>query len=86
MAVDGGCIVRALSCQEFVELVTAFLDGALDPESERRFVEHVANCVGCEPYLDQFRQTICALVDTAEETVPEQIRDAVMDAFRGLPR
>jgi predicted anti-sigma-YlaC factor YlaD len=56
-----------MSCQEFVELVTDFLDGALGPEAERRFAEHVANCAGCEPYLDQFRQTIRALA-TCQET------------------
>lgn len=47
-----------LRCDEFVEMVTAFMDGALDPLQERRFVDHVAECDGCELYLDQVRRTI----------------------------
>ena len=58
-----GDLVSDLTCVEFVELVTAFLDGALDPITERRLVDHLPNCVGCERYLDQFRQTIHTLGD-----------------------
>ncbi|MGH9252768.1 MAG: zf-HC2 domain-containing protein, partial [Acidimicrobiales bacterium] len=35
-----------LNCSEFVELVTAFLDDALDADSERRFVDHLGQCEG----------------------------------------
>ena len=31
----------ALGCQEFVELVTAYLEGALDAADQRRFDEHL---------------------------------------------
>ena len=37
-----------MTCAELVELVTAFLEGALDPDTERRFIEHLAVCDGCE--------------------------------------
>ena len=45
-----------LSCNEFVELVTEYLDGTLDDDTLARFVDHLSVCDGCEQYLDQFRQ------------------------------
>ena len=47
-----------MTCAELVELVTAFLEGALDSETEQRFVEHLAICDGCETYLEKMRRTI----------------------------
>ncbi|MEV4143909.1 zf-HC2 domain-containing protein [Amycolatopsis sp. NPDC049691] len=71
-----------MTCEEFVELVTAFLDGALDPGTEARFVEHLALCEGCETYLDQFRTTIAELGSLPAETLSADVRDSVLDAFR----
>ena len=34
--------IEALSCQELVELVTAYLEGALPPEEHARVEEHLA--------------------------------------------
>jgi hypothetical protein len=74
--------VREFSCQEFVELVTAFLDGALDAQTERGFAEHLTECEGCGPYLEQFRQTISAIGQVAAEPIPSQVRNAILVAFR----
>lgn len=71
-----------LRCEEFVELVTAFLDGALEPESERRFVDHLSMCDGCEGYLDQIRRTVRALGDLPEEGMTGEAKDALLTAFR----
>ena len=72
-----------MRCDEFVELVTAFLDGALDPDTEARFVEHLALCEGCERYLDQFRTTIRELGELPPETLSPEVRDNLLHAFRG---
>ena len=47
-----------MRCRDFVDLVTAFLDRALDSYAEHRFVEHLACCPGCRRYFDQMRATI----------------------------
>jgi len=73
-----------LRCDEFVELITAFLDGALDQESERQFVEHPPNCPGCTEYLAEFRHTIRALAGlTPANRAPA--REALLAAFRDAP-
>jgi anti-sigma factor RsiW len=74
-----------LNCNEFVELVTAFLEGALDTATERRLVDHLANCGGCERYLDQFRQTIGALGHLPPDNLSDEARDALLTAFRNRP-
>jgi hypothetical protein len=45
--------VNDLRCAEFVEQVTALLEGALDDENEHEMTEHVPVCPGCQRYLDQ---------------------------------
>ena len=37
-----------MDCDKFVELVTAYLDGALDDDTRSRFNAHLAECDGCE--------------------------------------
>jgi len=60
--------MRNMTCQELVELVSAFLDGELDPVTERRLVDHIATCDGCGNYVDQFKQTIGVLGELPDDT------------------
>lgn len=41
-----------LTCQELVELVTEYLEGALPPGKRVRFEQHLAVCLGCTTYLE----------------------------------
>jgi anti-sigma factor RsiW len=75
-----------MTCSELVELVTAFLDGALDPETEQRFVEHLAICEGCETYVEQMRRTIAEVGKVRPESLSDETRDRLLDAFRTFPR
>jgi anti-sigma factor RsiW len=65
-----------------VELVTAFLDGGLDPATEARFVAHLAECDGCETYLHQFRQTVTSLGTLPAGNLDPGARDTLLAAFR----
>lgn len=47
-----------LVCQEVVELVTDYLEGALTRGQRRRFERHLAGCEHCTEYLAQMRATI----------------------------
>jgi anti-sigma factor RsiW len=78
--------MSGLSCAEFVELVTAYLEGALDRDTEARFVEHTAECGGCERYLAQIRETIRLSGHLTPETLSPQARDELLAAFRDWPR
>ncbi|MCM2422625.1 zf-HC2 domain-containing protein [Streptomyces sp. RKAG293] len=71
-----------MKCDEFVDLVTAFLDGALSAEEETRFVEHLALCDGCETYLAQFRRTIATLGELPAESISGEARSKLLTAFK----
>jgi anti-sigma factor RsiW len=75
-----------MTCAELVELVTAFLDGALDPETEQRFVEHLSICDGCDIYVEQLRRTIAEVGQVEPESLSGDTRDRLLDAFRTFPR
>lgn len=50
-----------LTCQELVELVTAYREGALPADQRRRFDAHLAVCPPCVRYVEQLDVTIRAL-------------------------
>jgi predicted anti-sigma-YlaC factor YlaD len=71
-----------MDCDEFVELVTAYLDGALNPAQEQRVLEHLDLCDGCSTYLDQVRRTIAAVGKLPPDEARTPGRDRLLDAFR----
>ena len=75
-----------MSCAQLVELVTEFLDGTLDPDTSGRFEEHLSICDGCDTYIDQFRHTIDTLGTLPEASLPDNARNALLNAFRDWPR
>jgi anti-sigma factor RsiW len=70
------------SCRELVEVVTAYLDGALSERERAGFEEHVAHCRDCDVYLDQMRQTISELGELPPERLSAAARDELLAAFR----
>ena len=74
----------ALTCQELVELVTDYHDGALNPRIAEAFETHLQVCPGCERYVEQFRGTIAAVGRLRSEDLSAGTQAAVMDAFRGF--
>jgi len=73
-----------LRCREVVELVTDYLDGALAPEDQVRLEAHLAACDPCVRYIEQVRQTIRAAGVVEPETVPPDVLDRLLVAYRGL--
>jgi anti-sigma factor RsiW len=49
-----------LACQEMVELITDYLEGALPRAQRRRFESHLKGCEHCSEYLAQMRAMIAA--------------------------
>jgi anti-sigma factor RsiW len=72
---------RKLVCQEVVELVTAYLDGALDPVTRARFQAHLEGCDGCATYLDQLRATVVTVGEIRDEDLDPVYRMCLLDTF-----
>jgi anti-sigma factor RsiW len=74
--------VATISCQELVELVTDYLEGALSPADLRRFEEHIATCDGCTEYLRQLRETIRLVGAITREDVSPEAEAELLAVFR----
>jgi anti-sigma factor RsiW len=72
----------SLTCQELVELVTDYLEGALEPAERARFDAHIAQCDGCTAYLDQMRTTLEGLGRLAPEDLSPEAEELFLGAFR----
>jgi anti-sigma factor RsiW len=75
--------VEAFSCQELVELVTDYLEGALTPADLRRFEEHIAPCDACTEYLRQLRETIRIVGAITPEDLAPEAEAELLAVFRG---
>jgi hypothetical protein len=76
-----------LTCAEFVELVTVYLEDGLDESTRTRFEDHLALCPGCVTYVEQFRATIEQLGNTPSSlTLPAETESELLKAFRGWHR
>jgi anti-sigma factor RsiW len=63
---------EAFSCQELVELVTDYLEGALSAGDLGRFEAHISGCDACTEYLRQLRETIRIVgTITPDDLTPE---------------
>jgi anti-sigma factor RsiW len=75
-------MIVALSCRELVELVTDYLEGALDDQARARFEQHLAQCDGCTAYVEQMRQTVKLVGRLHEDHLSEPTRTKLLNAFR----
>jgi anti-sigma factor RsiW len=75
--------LEQLSCQELVELVTDYVEGALATADAERFEAHVATCDGCGAYLEQLRQVIRASGRLAPDALAPEAERELREAFRG---
>lgn len=78
-----------LACKDVVELLTAYLDGALPDDVRAQVDEHLDGCHGCQNVLAQWRTIIALAGRLTEEDVDntdEMTRDRLMSIVRGLRR
>jgi anti-sigma factor RsiW len=71
-----------MACQDLVELVTEYLEGALDDDRRAAVEAHLADCEGCTKYLEQMRTTILLTGRLREEQIPPEAREPLLRVFR----
>ncbi len=75
------------SCQEMIEVVTNYLDDALQPDERQRFERHLSYCAGCGTYVDQMRETIRQTgMVPREESLSPALREEIVAQFRTWKR
>ncbi|HLH13747.1 MAG TPA: zf-HC2 domain-containing protein [Solirubrobacteraceae bacterium] len=70
-----------IACQEMVELVTDYLEGALTRSQRRRFEAHIAGCENCSEYLRQMRATIRLTGRLRAESLPPAMREELVALY-----
>jgi anti-sigma factor RsiW len=73
-----------ISCQEVVELVTDYLEGALDSDTAAEVEAHLGLCDGCNIYMQQMRATIRTLGRVPVDSLSEEAQADLVRAFRDL--
>ena len=71
-----------VTCVEFVELVTDYLEERLSAADRTRFDAHLKTCAHCQVYLDQMRQTVRTLGHRPEEALSPEALEALLAHFR----
>jgi anti-sigma factor RsiW len=77
----GGDPDTGIRCDRLVELVTDYLEGALDQAASAEFDAHLARCPGCDAYVEQMRQTAGHLGRVSLEGLSDATRARVLEAF-----
>ncbi len=74
---------HAVLCQEMVELVTDYLEGAMGRRARRRFEAHLAGCEHCTEYVAQLRATIRLTGTLSAEDFTPAMRDEFLELYEG---
>ena len=74
--------IEQLSCQELVELVTSYLDGALPDADRLELDRHLETCDGCRQYVEQMRTTIVLAGEARPLDLTPEAEGALLAAFR----
>jgi anti-sigma factor RsiW len=73
-----------MRCDNFVELVTGYLDDALPDDERARIERHLRGCDGCTRVLAQWREVIRLtghLAETDVARLDDGVRGELMAAF-----
>ena len=73
---------KELVCQQVVELVSDYIEGALSRLERRRFEAHLRKCPNCSNYLTQMRATIRATGTLHPDDLSPQAQTELTDLFR----
>jgi predicted anti-sigma-YlaC factor YlaD len=73
---------KDIVCQQAVELVTDYLEGALSRRDQRRFEAHLRACSNCAAYLEQIRMTIDLTGGIEPDDLTPEARQELTDLYR----
>ncbi len=75
-----------IRCEQVVELITEYLEDALDEPTRAEFEAHLALCEPCVTYLQQMEATLRAVGSIPLQTLSEPAKADLIAAFRDISR
>jgi len=73
-----------LICQEVVEVITDYLESAMDARLRASFEAHLSGCPHCTHYVEQMRAMIRVSGTIEAESLSPEFQAGLLAAFRGL--
>jgi len=73
---------KDIVCRQAVELVTDYLEGALNARDRARLEAHLAACPHCHEYFAQMRVTIRLMGRVEPESLTPEAREDLSALFR----
>ena len=73
-------------CEEYLELISAAVDGQLSPQARQALNQHLAQCPGCRALYAAMAENRAALNAVGESEPPEGFARAVMERVQAEPR
>ena len=73
-----------MTCQEFIDFLMDYDDGALPADARARFDEHLSVCPDCVNYLASYRATKAlahSLISGSSEPVPPEVPPELIEAI-----
>jgi anti-sigma factor (TIGR02949 family) len=69
-----------LTCKEFLQELTDYLDSTVDAELRRKLEAHINECPNCFVILDTTQRTIKVYKGMQEKDLPEEVHIRLMKA------
>jgi anti-sigma factor RsiW len=74
--------MKTMECNELVERVTDYLEGAIDTPDRIRLDDHLQMCIGCEAHLGEVRCTLRLLSNMPAEPMSDELESSLLATFR----
>ena len=71
-----------IPCQQVVEMISDYLEGALPAGDRRRLEHHLAGCPHCSAYLAQMRETLRLAGRLVPEDLSAEMQREFSDVYR----
>ena len=72
----------AIPCQQVVEMISDYLEGALPMRARRRLEHHLAGCPHCSAYLEQMRETLKLTGRLLPEDLTPEMQQEFSEVYR----
>ena len=69
-----------LTCKEFLQELTDYLDATVDAELRRKLEAHISECPNCFVILDTTQKTIKVYKGMQPQAIPDEVHVRLMQA------
>ena len=70
------------NCEEFLEMISAYVDSELSASDKQRLEDHLIDCENCSAILSFYRE-ISTSIEESSVPAPETLRTSVMERIQG---